>query len=457
MARDLPLYNILKARADEGAARFHMPGHKGKPILGELFCGACSIDFTELYGTGNLYDGVYPIADAEELCAHAWEVPQAFFLTGGASMGIITMLSLVKSRTKKILIDRGSHRSVYNGVAICGLENEYLYPELIEPYGISAPHSAEKIEKILKEDKSIGAVIITCPTYYGVCSDIEKIAKVCHENDAYLLVDEAHGAHFPFLDDMSCAVKRGADLAVCSAHKTLPALGQAALLLANNKFSATEIRRATSIFGTSSPSYQIMASIDLARDFMQNEGREICRKHAEALAEIRGSINSRGIFKALKGENYDPLRLCIMTSRAGISGYEAARTLEEEYKIVCEMADERQVLFIITAADSDEEIKALESALKALEERKKAPICEAKPPKLSPKAQMSLREALCVEIEQVQMCCAIGRIAAINLCPYPPGIPVIAAGEVIEEKAVEYLYHNGFSEDDCVSVIKTGG
>lgn len=457
MARDLPLYNILKARADEGAARFHMPGHKGKPILGELLSGACAIDFTELYGTGNLYDGVYPIADAEELCAKAWGVPQAFFLTGGASMGIITMLALVKSRTQKILIDRGSHRSVYNGIAICGLENDYLYPELIEPYGISAPHSADRIEEILKKDKSIGAVLLTCPTYYGVCSDIEKIAEACHKNGAYLLVDEAHGAHFPFMDDMSCAVKRGADVAVCSAHKTLPALGQAALLLVNDKFSATEIRRATSIFGTSSPSYQIMASIDLARDFLENEGREICRKHAKALTEIRDSINSRGVFKALKGENYDPLRLCVMTSCAGISGYEAASILEEKYKIVCEMADERQVLFIITAADSDDEIKALESALKALEARKKAPLSEAKPPKFLPKAQMSLREVLCTEIEQVYLPCAIGRIAATNICPYPPGIPVIAAGEVIEEKAVEYLYHNGFSEDDYVSVIKPGG
>lgn len=457
MARDLPLYNVLKARADEGAARFHMPGHKGKPILGELFSGACSIDFTELYGTGNLYDGVYPIADAEELCAQAWEVPQAFFLTGGASMGIITMLSLVRSRTKKILVDRGSHRSVYNGVAICGLENEYLYPDIIEPYGISSPHSAGKIEKILKEDKSIGAVIITCPTYYGVCSDIEKIAKVCHENDAYLLVDEAHGAHFPFLDGMNCAVKRGADLAVCSAHKTLPALGQAALLLANEKFSAAEIRRATSIFGTSSPSYQIMASIDIARDFMENEGREICRKHADALDKIRSEINTRGIFKALKGENYDPLRLCVMTSCAGISGYEAARTLEEEYKIVCEMADERQVLFIITAADSEKEIEALQRALRALEAKAKTPIFAAVSPRLSPEVKLLLREALCVENEQVQLCCAIGRIAASNICPYPPGIPVIAAGEVIEEKTVEYLYHNGFSKDDYVSVIKTGG
>lgn len=454
MARDLPLYNVLKKRADEGYARFHMPGHKGKAILGEDFRGACAIDFTELYGTGNLYDGVYPIADAEELCAKAWQVPQAFFLTGGASMGIMTMLSLARSRTKKVLIDRGSHRSVYNGVALCRLENEYIYPDLIEPFGVSAPHSAEKIDEILKNDGEIGAVLITCPTYYGICSNIEKIAEVCHRNNAYLLVDEAHGAHFPFTSGKKCAVALGADLAVCSAHKTLPALGQAALLLSNGAFSPDEIRRATAVFGTSSPSYQIMASIDLARDFMENEGRAICEKHTKTLIQIRNEINERGVFKALYTENYDPLRLCTMTSCAGISGYAAAQILEDEFKIVCEMADERQVLFIITAADKIEELISLNQALKKLEERAGKPIKGAAPPSARAEVKLKLCDTLCIRAEQIAMKNSFGRIAANNICPYPPGIPVIAAGEVIDEDSLEYLYHNGFSEDDYIFVIK---
>ncbi len=454
MARDLPLYNVLKNRADEGAARFHMPGHKGKAILGEDFRGACAIDFTELYGTGNLYDGVYPIADAEELCAKAWGVKEAFFLTGGASMGIMTMLSLVKRRTKKVLIDRGSHRSVYNGVALCNLENEYIYPDLIEPYGVSAPHSAERIDEILKNDSEIGAALITCPTYYGICSDTKAIAEVCHRNNAFLLVDEAHGAHFPFTEGKKCAVALGADLATSSAHKTLPALGQAALLLSNGAFSPEEIRRAMAVFGTSSPSYQIMASIDLARDFMENEGRGICASHAETLIKIRSEVNSRGVFKALYTDNYDPLRLCVMTSCAGISGYKAAQILEDEFKIVCEMADERQILFIITAADTEEELCALNKSLKELEKHAANPIESAALPSSRSEIKLKLCEALCVETEQIAMRNSKGRIAANNICPYPPGIPVIAAGEVIDEDSLEYLYHNGFSPDDYIFVIK---
>ncbi len=456
MKRDLPLYNVLTKRADDGAIRFHMPGHKGKNIPESPLGPACAIDFTELYGTGNLYDGVYPIADAEALCANAWGVPQAFFLTGGATMGIHTMLSLVRARTSKVLIDRGSHKSVYNALAMMDITPVYIYPELDEKHGIAKEYDAERVARALEDDKEIGAFILTCPTYYGVCSDIEKIAEVCHENGVLLLVDEAHGAHFPFIKGKKCAVALGADLAVCSLHKTLPALGQAALLTANTTFNDYEIRQKMSVFGTSSPSYQVMASIDLARDFMENEGMKICEKHAVKLAEIRDIINKRGVFTALELSDGDPLRLCVMTSEAGLSGYLAARILEEEYKIVCEMADERQVLFIITPADDEDELDSLLNSIIALEKRKTAPIDAKTLACALPKMAYLPSAVAKMEMERVMLKDAVHRVAAANISPYPPGIPVIAMGEVIEDKYLSYLYHNGFEEEDLVLVIKGG-
>ncbi|MBR5478554.1 MAG: aminotransferase class I/II-fold pyridoxal phosphate-dependent enzyme [Clostridia bacterium] len=454
MKRDLPLYNVLKERNDAGTIRFHMPGHKGKPIPASVLSTSCAIDFTELYGTGNLYDGVYPIFDAEDRCASAWGCENAFFLTGGATMGIHTMLSLVRMRTGKVLVDRGSHKSVYNALGLLDLEPVYIYPEFDKKHGIATAYTTDAVSAALEKDEEIGAFILTSPTYYGICTDIEKIAEVCHERGVLLLVDEAHGAHFPFISGKGSAVSRGADLAVCSLHKTLPALGQAALLTAGKTFRDYEIRQKMSIFGTSSPSYQIMASIDLARDYMENEGREVCKKHIEKIHEIRDIINKRGIFTALDFPDGDPLRLCVMTSGAGISGYVAARILEDEYKVVCEMADERQVLFIITPADTEEELDILLNSIIALEERRGEAISAETVSHKAPCVKLSPHEVMKRECERIMLKNAGGRIAAANISPYPPGIPVIAMGEVIEDEFLPYLYHNGFDDEDLILVIK---
>lgn len=454
MKRDLPLYNVLKKRNDAGTIRFHMPGHKGKPVPKSVLSTSCAIDFTELYGTGNLYDGVYPISDAEELCASAWGVKNAFFLTGGATMGIHTMLSLVRMKTGKVLVDRGSHKSVYNALGLLDLQPVYIYPKLDEKHGVATAYTADAVKAALEKDADIGAFILTSPTYYGICSDIEKIAEVCHEKDVLLLVDEAHGAHFPFISGKGSAVSRGADLAVCSLHKTLPALGQAALLTAGEAFCDYEIRQKMSIFGTSSPSYQIMASIDLARDYMENEGREICKKHIEKIKEIRDIINKRGHFTALDVPDGDPLRLCVMTSDGGISGYLAARILEEEYKVVCEMADERQVLFIITPADTEKELDILLNSIIALEEKAGESVFAETMSHKAPLVKLSPHDIMKAECERVMLKDAKGRVAAANISPYPPGIPVIAMGEIIEDEFLPYLYHNGFDEEDLILVIK---
>jgi len=456
MKRSLPLYDVLKKRNDAGAIRFHMPGHKGKNIPKSPLGSSCAIDFTELYGTGNLYDGVYPIADAEALCARAWNVPNAFFLTGGATMGIHTMLSLVRGKTKKILVDRGSHKSVYNAMGLLDLEPTYIYPELDEKHGVAKGYTANQLEEALDKAPDVGAFILTSPTYYGFCSDIKGISRVCRKKGVLLLVDEAHGAHFPFVENRSCAVANGADLAVCSLHKTLPALGQAALLTANDTLCDYEIRQKMSVFGTSSPSYQVMASIDLARDFMENEGKKICKSHIAKLKNIRDIINKRGVFTALDAQDGDPLRLCVMTSGAGLSGYLAARILEEEYNVVCEMADERQVLFIITPADTEEELDILLDSITAMEKKAGAPINTESFICKGPKICLTPSEVMKKEMERIMLKDAVGRVAAANISPYPPGIPVIAMGEVIEAEFLPYLYHNGFEEEDFVMTIKGG-
>ncbi len=451
--RSTPLYDALKKRADDGKARFHMPGHKGKDVFQSSLSGAQYIDFTELCGTGNLYEGISPISDAEKNAALLWHAKDAFYLTGGATQGILTSLFLASCRTGRILLDRGCHRSVYNALALFDLEPTYLQSDLLMPFGIPQAPSVSEIRRILSHNSDIGAVIITSPTYYGVVSDIKEIARTCHEFGALLIVDEAHGAHFPFHENCDSAAALGADLAICSLHKTLPALGQAALLTSNGAFSAKKIRSAGAMFGTSSPSYCIMASMDLAIDFMNREGRRLEKILANKLAYIRSEINSRNIFSALDISPSDPMRLAVCTACGGLCGYDAAKILEKNDSIVCEMADMRNIVFIITAADEMSDLEMLSSALERLEQSAgKAPLlCKLLPP--LPEPRLSPHEALLSENTTKKLADCGGMISASSICPYPPGIPTVCGGEIIEAEHISFLLENGFSPDDDISVI----
>ncbi len=450
---NLPLYDALTKRALENKRRFHMPGHKGKDVFESSLAGAANLDFTELYGTGNLYDGTYPIADAEKLAAQAFGVPDAYFLTGGTTQGIYAATKLLVKEGERVLIDRGCHKSVYRAMALFDAMPVYLTPKTSEPCNIPVAVTAEDVAKALDRDESIRTVVLTCPTYYGVVCDIKAIAKEVHKRGARLLVDQAHGAHFPFTPGMANAVALGADIAVTSLHKTLPALGQAALLTVANGFDPRQVREATSLFGTSSPSYAIMASMDLTREYMEREGSVRCAELKERLIELRQTINKTSALFALNLKDGDPLRLCVCTRGIKLSGYDAAAYLENECGVVCEMADVYNVLFIITPADSAEDIQMLENALYKLanhggqEELPQTALISL------PRQKCTLRQALFANSKQIPLSQAIGKTAAESICPYPPGIPTVALGEVIEREHVEYLYQRGFFPDDPVQVI----
>ncbi len=451
--KDAPLYNSLLRRADEGASRFHMPGHKGKEVFPSLLSGAQYIDFTELYGTGNLYDGIPPISDAEELAARLWGVADAFYLTGGATQGILTSLLLASRRCGKILLDRGCHKSVYNAISLFNLEYTSVSGNISEPFGIFSPISPETIDEALSHDPSVGAVVITSPTYYGVISDIEGISKACKKHGAMLIVDEAHGAHLPFHEGFHGATRLGATLSVCSLHKTLPALGQAALITSDGTIPPEEIRSASAVFGTSSPSYNIMASMDLAVAFMNRDGREKSRILEAKVSEIRETINSKSRFKALSDGALDPLRLTVCTACGGLCGYDAAGILERDFGIVCEMADMRNVLFIITVADEVCELSALLNSLLALSEKASGIEDTQEIPRIPTEARISPNKALLSKPVNLPLSDCAGKVSAATVSIYPPGIPLIAPGEVISDEHISHLLKNGFFEDSLIPVI----
>lgn len=451
MSKEMPLYCALVREAEQNKIRMHMPGHKGIAFPGFDPERCFSIDYTELRQTGNLYEGVPPIADAERLMAVAYGAENCFFLTGGATQGIMTAMAAVCKPGSRVLIDRGSHKSVWSAMVHLGLDPEYIYPDRVEPWDIAAPITAEQVAVLLDRNTDIAAVLITSPTYYGVCSDVSAIAQISHQRNIPLIVDAAHGAHFPYLN-IATASELGADLMVCSAHKTLPVFGSGAMLFANSLFDPAEIRRRSSLFGTSSPSYLVMASMDAARAYLEHEGGERYREVARGLIELRKTVRSQSGFIPFEAGG-DPARLVVNTSVAGLSGYKAAELLEADYHIVPEMADARNVVLLFTCADSAEQIGAVERALLDLCLRS-AGVMSAKREADCPKPvkKMSPREAAYAKTTQIPLPDSAGRIAGEPLSLYPPGIPAVAPGEELQSEHIEYLRANGF--DRLITVIE---
>ena len=412
-----PLYDALTHFAAQNPLRMAMPGHKGKPIPG-LPAEYARLDFTELPPTGNLYGEESDcIAQAEQAWAEAWGADSCLFLTGGSTQGVHTMLLLSDSDT--VLTDRVSHRSIHTGLALLGKTPVWLTRPWLSDVGTAGPLEPEAVEAALKAHPECKAVCVTSPTYYGVLSDISALAEVCHRHGAKLLVDGAHGAHLFLLGENPY---RGADLVTVSAHKTLPAPGQSALLFGTG-ITLDQLRQASLIFATSSPSYPMMAALDALRPWLMTEGKQCYQKTAQQVAQLRKK------YLALTDADakLDPTRLTICTE----NGYQVEKFLQE-HNIWPEMADSEHVVFILTCADGVEEVERLEQALDALGlHGKTRPHSTVSAPPL-PQSVRTPREALFAPKEAVDMTQAVGRIAAEQIAPYPPGVPIAAPGERID-------------------------
>ena len=411
-----PLYYALTAFADTDPLRMHMPGHKGKGLPG--WEQLARVDFTELPPTGNLYEAGGAIGEAEALWAKAFGMQECLMLTCGSTQGIHSALTLTCSIGSTLLADRNCHRSVYHTMALLDLTPVYLMEKT--PQGV---------EKILKNVPETETVCITSPDYYGRLYDVTGISEVCHRFGAKLVVDGAHGAHLPF---MGIDHYRGADLVVCSAHKTLPAMGQAALLFSGGAYTGDDLRRAASIHGTSSPSYPILASMDLARAWMESREGQACYQ-----AVCRRVKELRTKFPALDGENLDPGRLTLRIK----DGYEAERLLQKQ-GIWPEMADRGHVVFIVTGADSMEDLDRLERALEKLDLQRDTDTYPVPP---QPEIVLRPRQALFAPTKTVSLEESEGCISACQIAPYPPGVPVVAPGEVISKKHLAYLQEIGYN------------
>lgn len=427
-----PLYDALRALADARPLRLDMPGHHGGPLPGG-FLWPSALDFTENGATGDLYgDEPDAIQAAEALWAERLGFDSCLFLTGGSTQGIHAGLALLAGAGGRVALDRGSHRSAYHALALLDLTPVFLPRPWLEGEGITGPIAPEAVEGALAEHPEVKTVCITSPTYYGVLSDIPAIAAVCHAHGARLMVDGAHGAHLPFLGYDGF---RAADVVVMSAHKTLPAPGQTALLFANG-FPLAGLQRWGSVYGTSSPSYVLMAALDTARDYMEGEGSARYRETVRLVGELRGR---RPALRGRDGLPLDPARLTLTSP----DGFALAHVLRAR-GVYPEMADRGHVVCILTCTDGPEEFARLERAL--ADSPLTGPCPPMPPPPPPPKAVLTPRQALFAPRETVPLADSAGQVCACQVAPYPPGVPVIAPGERIEKKHLAYLDKIGYNK-----------
>ena len=499
------LFEELKTYGESDFYPFHMPGHKRNPdsgFLPEMY----KIDITEIDGFDNLHHAEGIIKNAQEKAASLYHSKETFYLINGSTVGILTSIAALSDRGKKLIMARNCHKAVYHGAFLNQLETEYIYPKMIEEFGISDGITAQQVEDKIQEiilregisdeqaGKLIAGIVVTSPTYDGILSDVNSIVKIAHNYGIPVIVDQAHGAHFGFHSAFpENAVSDGADLVIHSTHKTLPAPTQTALLHYNSLLVSLEtVKKYLRIYQSSSPSYVLMAGIDSCMDFVKREGQErleqllISRKElSERSKELKKikiypsmlerGINGHDISKIFFQGTEEPGRLLISVRGSGFTGQQLYDVLRETYHLQMEMCASDYVIAILSMMDRKEGFdrlwKALSETDKLLtntekntkEEKTQFPeYCH-----FQPDAVLKISDAYMAEEESVPLREAKGRIVSEFVNLYPPGIPLLVPGEKIDDKMIpmiEAYLDNGYvlqgikrdgaKKEYCLKVIR---
>lgn len=435
------LYKSLRKYADSDYLPMHMPGHKRR--VGEMG-NPYSVDITEIEGFDNLHQSEGLLLEAQKRAADLYGSEETHYLINGSTAGILSAVSGCTSFGGKILIGRNCHKSVYHAALLRGLDIRFLYPQFISSMGINGAILPEDVEKALKEDPDIQAVLITSPTYDGVVSKIAEIAEVVHRREIPLIVDEAHGAHFPFSKHFpEDSVSAGADVVIHSLHKTLPSLTQTALIHLNGPLIVREkIRSYLTVYQTSSPSYILMAAIDQCVAWVGAHAKEF-QSFYEALQRLRGRLREMKRLKLLEVPGMDPSRILVSVRGTGLCGAELSALLRTEFHIELEMACSAYVCGITTVADTEESLSRMGDAFLAvdrrLSERPQTVETETADEILRAGTVCTLLEAEEREKEYVRIMDAGGRISGGFISVYPPGIPLLAPGERITGEILEQI------------------
>ncbi|MGI6012326.1 MAG: aminotransferase class I/II-fold pyridoxal phosphate-dependent enzyme [Ruminococcus sp.] len=458
-----PLVEALKEYQKDRPAYFCIPGHRyekgmGRQWLSEEECGFLKYDLTEAEGLDDLHQPSGVIKTAQKLLAELYKAKKSYFLVNGTTCGNEAMLLGTLKEGDEILLPRNVHKSVLQGLILCGAKPVYLMPKWMENAGIPGGISPEEVKKALESHPLVKAVFLVSPSYYGICCDIRSIAKICHEFNVPLLVDEAHGSHLYFTDSLpEGALAQGADACAQSFHKTTGALTQSSVLhIKTDRVLTERIEKALKLVQSTSPSYLLMASLDNSRYELARRGKEMMEAALQlaswARREIKNIPHMRCLSKEeIKGNFFvsdlDETRLVFGCEK--MSGYELQKMLRREYGIETELSDFKNVVAVITFANDKEDIEKLIMALKDISGRISSRSFRSRSVVMPAPAPMILspREAYFSETRTVKWEEARGKTAAEMIAPYPPGIPLICPGERLTEEIFEAV--EGYKKQCC--------
>lgn len=473
--KHIPLLSSLKDYSMKNIACFDVPGHvrhQGVEVLNEYFGESImrmDINSSPLMDNVSNPNGI--IKKSQDLLADAYNCDEAFFITNGTTGAIQAMILSTINEGDKLLLPRNIHKSVINSLILSGGEPIFIQPKFDYELGISLNLDAEDVKNALDNNEGVKALFLLNPTYYGACSDLDKIINICHDKNVLVLVDEAHGAHFPFHEELPpSAMELGADMSAVSIHKTGGALTQASALLINNEnIDGTKVLQIINMIQSTSASYLLMSSIDAARSNLVLNGEEQLSKALNLSRYAKSRINKIKGIRVISTENLekcgvgfiDETKLCINVRNLNLSGLEVYDLLYEKFNVQVELGDLYNILALIsigtTKEDVDRLIQSLDMISKLYKKTKK--FNDIKINSINPVLKLNPREAFYKPKEIVLLEGSIGKVSGESIMAYPPGIPIVTPGEIITKEIIEYIKtlkeNNAYLSDMQDKTLKT--
>ena len=451
-----PIYEALEQFRKNKVVPFDVPGHKrgrGNPELVQLLGKQCvELDVNSMKPLDNLCHPISVIKEAEELAAEAFSASHAFLMVGGTTSAVQSMVLTACKKGEKIILPRNVHRSVINALVVNGATPIYVNPDVDKKLGIALGMKISQVEKAIEDNPDAVAILVNNPTYYGICSNLKKIVEIAHAHNMLVLVDEAHGTHFYFGENMPItAMAAGADMASVSMHKSGGSLTQSSFLLTGPNVSAGYVRQVINLTQTTSASYLLLASLDISRRNLALRGKEAFEEVEKIAAYARNEINKIDGYYAYGEElingdsiyDFDTTKLTVYTLDIGLAGIEVYDKLRDEYDIQLELGDIGNILAYISIGDRMRETERLVSALYDIRRRyKKDRTGLFDHEYINPSVVMTPQEAFYAEKEEmIPIRETNGRICTEFVMCYPPGIPILAPGERITQEIIDYIVY----------------
>lgn len=432
------LFEQLNKIEEESLISFHVPGHKYHPLMASYFDGKLlEYDVTEFHGTDDLHEAETCIKSSQEAAKEFYKSKQTYFLVNGTTSGIYSMIMAVTEPNDTILVARDCHKAVYNAAILGHLKTQYIKPEYFDsiPLGISL----ESAKAAIDENPNAKALILTYPNYYGVGCPLAEIIEYAHKNDVFVLVDEAHGAHLCLSDRlMPSAVELGADIVVQSSHKSLPVMTQASMLhLISDTVNQDKLEVCLAMHQSSSPSYILMASLDIGLSILMDVGHERMTRLLATIDEVKKAPYYLVDSDLPTGFSLDPTKLVLMGSKSNFDPLDVEVQLRKS-GIQLEFSNENHGVFVSSIMNEYKDFDKLMKTLEMLKFKCYSGISNVEYGISSP-TNMSLSEAFYSASESVELNQALNRISKHFITPYPPGIPLLVPGEIIGQECIDII------------------